>query len=139
MYQMDFPRLRYGALERSGENDPASAYFCGDCESQQTCHDFLDPHVNGLPLMGALWKVRRNLEDALGEPGDALADALLLGWLSAFDQNRIHSLIEYQWLVLDDDDHDLRNGTPHLAPIDDAFVEQGFPGFRMPVVSVECP
>jgi len=41
--------------------------------------------------------------------------------------------------VLDDDDHDLSNRTPHLASIDAGFVEQGFPPFSLPVTKVICP
>ena len=134
MYQMDQPVLRYGNVMRSGEN---ASSFCGDCESSQGCRGL--PHEDGKPLMGALWKVRRNLQAELGaEWGGALADALFLGWMNAYDQGRVHSLIEWQWLVLDDDDHDITNRTPRLASIDAAFREQGFPGFHLPVTTVLC-
>ncbi len=138
LYQMDYPLLKYGNVERDGENDPSQWYFCGDCESEQTCHSF-SAHLNGLPIMGALWKVRRELEADHGAgPGARIADTLFLGWMNAYDQNRIHSIIEYQWLVLDDDDHDLSNRTPHFPAIDRGFREQRFPGFQDPVTSVIC-
>lgn len=134
MYQMDQPELAYGSVGRSGEN---TLSFCGDCASRQGCLG--DVHLDGLPLMGALWKVRRNLQGHLGrELGGSAADALFLGWMNAFDQGLIHSIIEWQWLVLDDDDHDLSNLTPRLVPIDDAFRAQGFPGYRLPVTTVIC-
>jgi hypothetical protein len=134
LYQMDQPELVYGSLARSGENDEP---FCGDCRSRQGCQE--ETHRDGLPLMGALWKARRELETSLGRSaGAATADALFLGWMNAFDQGEIHSLIEWQWLVLDDDDHDVTDGTPHLLELDAGFRAQGFPGYRLPVTTVVC-
>src|SRR5262249_35244632 len=52
-YQMDRAELAYGGASRSGEN---ATPFCGDCESRQGCLG--EPHLDGPPLMGALWKVR---------------------------------------------------------------------------------
>jgi hypothetical protein len=80
--------------------------------------------------MGAAWKIRDQLNRSLGElRGDRVADALFLSWQIAFDQRTIASIIEAQWLLLDDDDGDLGNGTPHLGEIDTGFTIQGFPGF----------
>jgi hypothetical protein len=64
-----------------------------------------------------------------------IADLLFLGWMNAFDQTQIRSVIELQWLTLDDDDADIGNGTPNLAEIDAAFVAQGFPGFNAAGIS----
>jgi len=112
-----------GSPIRDGEN---LRQYCGD--GNGGCHG--SPHADGEVLMGALWKVRRNLNGSLGDGlGDRTADVLFLSWMQAFDDGEIDSLIETHWLVLDDDDADLSNGTPHHAEIDAAFAEQGFPGF----------
>jgi hypothetical protein len=139
LYQMDFHRLVYNSpklpglpatpqcpptpntapsVDRCGEN---TDMFCGNCESQQGCLGIGDPHRNGQPLMGAFWKMRRMLKTNHPTFGAALSNALFLGWLNAYDTNRIHSMIEFQLLVLDDNDRNLGNGTPHQASIHPAF------------------
>jgi Zn-dependent metalloprotease len=112
-----------GCPIRSGEN---ATPFCGDCCAG--CQG--EVHANGEPWMGAAWKIRRNLGATHGDAaGDAIANALFLGWMNSFNQTQIKSVIELQWLTLDDDDGTLDNGTPNHSPIDAAFREQGFPGF----------
>jgi hypothetical protein len=109
---------------RNGEN---TVQFCGDCCS--ACHGGY--HNDGEVMMGACWKTRRNLINTIGSgPGDALADALFLGWHNGYDQAQIKSVIESQFLTLDDNDGNINNGTPHFQQIDLAFREQGFPGVQ---------
>jgi hypothetical protein len=50
----------------------------------------------------------------LGDLGDLAADTIFIGWMNAYNQSTIHSVIETQWLTLDDDDGDINNGTPNL-------------------------
>ena len=83
--------------------------------------------------MGALWKVRANLNTTLGNtPGDQTSNLLWNGWMNAYNQGTITSAIETQWLTLDDDNGDLSDGSPHDVEIDAGFVAQGFPGFLPP-------
>jgi hypothetical protein len=119
-----------GTFIRTGENmNP----FCGD--DAPGCYG--ESHANGEPLMGAIWKVRRNLKTALGNAaGIALSNQYLLGWYQAFDDTELTTIIEEHWLMLDDNDGNLNNGTPNFATIDAAFQEQGFPGFTLPLFSV---
>ena len=70
-----------------------------------------------------------NLKEVHSDLGLEIADALFLGWMNAFDQERVHSIIEHQLLVLDDDDGDLTNGTPNIVPIRNAFLAHGFEVF----------
>ncbi len=119
-----------GCHIRSGLN---TRQFCGD--ANPGCHGGV--HASGEVWMGAAWKIRRNLGTSLGDAaGDATANALFLGWMNAFNQTQIRSVIESQWLTLDDDDGFLSNGTPHFSAIDSAFREQGFPGVALPPVVV---
>jgi hypothetical protein len=111
---------------RSGWN---TRQFCGDC----CIGCFGETHWDGLPWMGAAWKIRARLDLTHGNAlGDFVADGLFLAWMNAFDQPQIDSSIEPQWLVLDDDDGDLANGTPNYCDIQCGFREQGFPGFPLP-------
>jgi len=101
--------------------------FCGD--ANPGCHANGSVHANGEPWMGAAWKVRRNLKNSLGAAqGRLTSNALFLGWMNAYNQTQIKSVIETQWLTLDDDDGNIDNGTPHFGSINSGFVEQGFPG-----------
>jgi len=134
MYTFDTPVVGLdlfgpGTLRRTGEN---LRQFCGDCCPR--CHG--ESHDDGEPWMGAAWKVRANLNGSLGDGlGDTTADALFLGWCHAYDQRELKSIIETQWLTLDDDDADLSNGTPNFVDIDGAFRIQGFPGVDLPSVT----
>jgi hypothetical protein len=132
MYQMDHPVVSYLATTRSGWN---TRQYCGDCKDDQNCHPG-GFHGNGLPLMGAMWKVRNALWGADPVMGGATADATFLGWMNAFNQDMIHAIIMYQWMVLDDDDGDITNGTPHFNQIRFGFVQNGFGPWTLPPTTV---
>ena len=113
---------------RDGEN---TLQFCGDCCGG--CYN--EVHDDGEVWMGAAWKVRRNLNLSWGnDTGDAISDGLFVGWMNAYNQSQIKSIIEIQWLTLDDNDGDIDNGTPHHSDIDAGFVAQGFPGFELTLI-----
>ncbi|MBI5361629.1 MAG: hypothetical protein HZA53_00530 [Planctomycetes bacterium] len=108
---------------RNGNN---TRQFCGDCAPG--CYG--EVHRDGEPWMGAAWKVRDALDAALGNTaGDLVADQLFMGWMNAYNQTQIQSVIELQWLLLDDNDANLSNGTPHSTQIRTGFGAQGFPGY----------
>jgi hypothetical protein len=99
--------------------------FCGDYNPG--CHG--QSHADGEVWMGAAWKVRTRLNATLGNVlGDLHSNLLFLGWMNSYNQTNIHSIIEPQWLTLDDDDGNLHNGTPNYSEIDAGFRQQGFPG-----------
>ena len=118
-----------GGIVRTGTN---TRQYCGD--GNGGCYGGV--HANGEVWMGAAWKIRTNLNNALGNSqGDLVSDLLFLGWLNSFNQTDIDSLIEIQWLTLDDDDGDINNGTPNYDEIDAGFRQQGFPGFELSFIS----
>ncbi|MEW6747004.1 MAG: hypothetical protein AB1486_30065 [Planctomycetota bacterium] len=87
--------------------------------------------------MGAFWKWRRNLNDSLGDAmGDAIADSLFMAWMNVYNEWQICHTNEETLLVLDDDDGDIYNGTPHFADIDGGFREQGFPGVDVDIITI---
>ena len=119
-----------GCNIRDGNN---TRMFCGD--SNPGCYG--EVHADGEVLMGALWKVRTRLQAAHGtSTGGAIADLVFNSWMNAYDDGQIRTIIETHWLVLDDDDGDINNGTPNFAHIDGGFRDQGFPGFDFPFVSI---
>lgn len=136
MYAFDTPWFAEGFTfngqgPRTGLN---GRLYCGD--SNPGCYG--EVHEDGEVWMGAAWKVRAALKTSLGAvQGGATADTLFLSWMNAFNQQTIDSIIEIQWLTLDDDDGDIDNGTPNYAAIDGGFREQGFPGFELLVVDID--
>jgi len=120
----------FGCNGRTGLN---TRQYCGD--NCGACYG--EVHLDGEVWMGAAWKVRANLNATHGDaPGDLIADTLFLSWMNAFNQSQISSVIETQWLTLDDDDGNLDNGTPNYAEIDAGFRTQGFPGFDPPFAQI---
>jgi hypothetical protein len=119
-----------GCNVRDGNNNRP---YCGDCCGG--CYG--EVHSDGEVWMGTAWKVRTHLNITNGNAaGDAIANGLFLGWMNAYNQSLIHSVIEIQWLTLDDNDGNINNGTPHYADIDAGFRDQGFPGFTLPTISI---
>ncbi len=99
--------------------------YCGD--GNNGCYGQV--HTDGEVLMGAMWKVRTAVQATLGDgPGGDVCDALHSGWMNAYDQGTIDSIIELQLLTLDDDNGNIQDGTPNFNDIDGGFRIQGFPG-----------
>ncbi|MEK7326620.1 MAG: hypothetical protein AAB217_15350, partial [Chloroflexota bacterium] len=120
-----------GGYIRTGNN---TKLFCGD--SHPGCYG--EVHADGEVLMGALWKVRARLNTTLGNTaGDLVSDVLHAAWMNAFNDGQIRSIIEEHWLVLDDNDADIYNGTPNFGDIDGGFRAQGFPGIDLQVILIQ--
>ncbi|MEW6746018.1 MAG: IPT/TIG domain-containing protein [Planctomycetota bacterium] len=119
-----------GTYIRTGLN---TRQFCGD--DNPGCYGGV--HADGEVLMGALWKVRARLNTSLGDAaGDAVADALYIAWFDQYDDGQIKSWVRDHWLVLDDDDGNVNNGTPHFADIEGGFTDQGWPPFEIQPISI---
>ncbi|MEZ6016334.1 MAG: hypothetical protein R3F49_14550 [Planctomycetota bacterium] len=119
-----------GGSVRNGNN---TRQFCGD--SNGGCYG--EVHSDGEVWMGAAWKIRTRLNTSLGNAaGDLQSSLLFLGWMNSYNQTQIRSIIETQWLTLDDNDGNINNGTPNYAEIDAGFRAQGFPGFDLPFVVI---
>jgi hypothetical protein len=114
-----------GTYVRTGNN---TRPFCGD--SNPGCYG--EEHDDGEVLMGALWKVRDWLNLSGPNTGNNVANSLLVSWFKQYNQSEIKSVIETQWLTLDDNDARLDNGSPHYCEIDLGFREQSFPGVDKP-------
>lgn len=84
-----------------------------------------EPHCMGETYMGFAWQLRKKLIASLGaSQGAAVADQIVLG---AFPLNAssIPLAVQHTFL-LDDDDANLANGTPHFADIAAAAAMKGF-------------
>ena len=88
-------------------------------------------HDCGQVLAGVWWDLKLELEQSLGaEIGLEAARQLFTDWSQItigirFGRNSATPLTAVEVLAADDDDGDLRNGTPHLAEICDAFAAHG--------------
>ncbi len=119
-----------GTIIRSGLN---TTPFCGD--TAISCYG--ESHANGQPLMGAAWKLRQRLKDDFGDtPGADIANLLMVSWYQTFNDNILLSTIEEHWLLLDDDNGDIDDGTPHYTQIDGGFRDNSWPGFDLPRVTI---
>ena len=83
----------------------------------------VDPHASGLIIAGALWDLRKAAILSLGnEAGIALAEKVFVGVMQrASDFPEAYNAA----LIVDDDDGDLGNGTPHGCLIAAAFAAHG--------------
>jgi hypothetical protein len=116
-----------GGHVRTGEN---TRQFCGD--DNGGCYGQV--HADGQVLMGAFWKMRARLKSTYGaSAGSDIANRLWIAWNRQYNQTKIKNVIVTQLLTLDDDDGNLRNGTPHYYEINRAFRDQGFPGYGIPL------
>jgi hypothetical protein len=121
-----------GSPLRNGNNQ---LQFCGD--NNPGCHGGGSVHTNGQVWMGAVWKVYKRIRDAYDlTTADMVTDALFLGWMNSYNQTQIKSVIETQWLTLDDDNGNIDDGTPHYPQIDGGFREQGFPGYDLALIGI---
>ncbi len=126
----DFLGPNTGGL-RTGNNTLA---FCGD--SSPGCYGAV--HTDGQPWMGAAWKIYDELRTAYGAASaDSISDALFLGWMNSYNQTQIRSVIETQWLTLEDNNGNIDDGTPHYQAIDTGFRRQSFPGFDLSVMLIQ--
>lgn len=115
----------FGTFVRSGNNTEQKCFDGQDCTGG-------DPHVNGLPLMGALWKVRVGV-------GASLAEDLFLTFMgnsTAMPAAGVDDILRDWWLILDDDDMDLGTLTPNFNAINDAFLDHGWPEFGVNAVEM---
>ncbi|MFH1847574.1 MAG: DUF4082 domain-containing protein, partial [Candidatus Omnitrophota bacterium] len=77
-------------------------------------------HYDGMIISGAFWDLRKNLIQVYGEAqGKTLADELI--HCARFGYPLTFSEYCLQILIVDDDDGDVFNGTPHKQEIVDAF------------------
>jgi hypothetical protein len=102
--------------------------FCGD--ANPGCYG--EVHNDGEVWMGAAWKVRTKLKNTNGAAAGMLIDnTIFLGWMNAYNQTQIKSIIETQWVTLDDTNGNPNDGSPHFNDIDAGFRQQGFPGLTI--------
>ncbi|MCU0662846.1 MAG: hypothetical protein MUC50_11045 [Myxococcota bacterium] len=82
-----------------------------------------DPHQTGLILAGAIWDLRETFQAKLGqEAGDALTNSMFGSAMAT--STDILSVFE-SFLLADDDNGNLSDGTPHFCDVFGAFARHG--------------
>ncbi|MFG0318707.1 MAG: hypothetical protein ACF8XB_15645 [Planctomycetota bacterium JB042] len=85
-------------------------------------------HTEGQALASAIWRARDNLNQTHGNAaGDFIANTLFLAWMNAYNDKTIVNVILDHWLVLDDNDGNINNGTPNITDIREGFEAYGWP------------
>jgi hypothetical protein len=87
---------------------------------------FPDPHCAGQTLSGFAWQLRERLAQSLGRPqAIAHSNDIVIPAITANPDTQPRTLIEV--FLLDDDDGNLRNGTPHYVELEGAAQHHGIP------------
>jgi len=125
---MDDPRIGVGFLKAGGSN---GIIRNSDNKRRYPEHVVNEIHDDGMILTGAVWDVRK----AIGlEHTARLYHKVMYG---VPDANALgDALADYfiEFLVADDDDGDLSNGTPHSEAIIAAFNAHGIPGSAIAIL-----
>jgi Zn-dependent metalloprotease len=82
-------------------------------------------HCIGNAVSGSLWDLRRNLIASLPDSATAIRLADSLFHFAGYGGSAWHDDYAIDLLVVDDDDGNLLNGTPHYGPIKAAFAAHG--------------
>lgn len=99
-------------------------------------HDLVgEVHADGLIIAGALWDMRKEMVEKLGElEGAAYADHLFYqGLRRAVDMPSMYLEV----LAADDDDGDIDNGTPNVCEINRAFGAHGLRALSLEATSYD--
>ena len=89
-----------------------------------------DPHVLGQAWSGFAWKLRKSL-------GKTPAENMVIPLLLANSRNIPDAVSDI--ILLDDDDANLKNGTPHFTQIFDAASAHNIPYFSSFVITINSP
>jgi hypothetical protein len=104
-----------------------------------------DNHDCGQLISGCVWDTLEAMEVTFGNEAVDIVSSLAVNSIMMHSGTMIDPSITMDWLVLDDDDGDLENGTPHCAEIQAGFAEHGMEVFGMkcpeinPLITIDYP
>jgi len=108
----------------TGDNQLARGFYSDDCvngirnainDKQYPCSGGI--HDCGQLISGCVWDVVAEMEAAFPGQGVSIVSNLAINSIPMHSGTEIDPTITTDWLVLDDDDGDLSNGTPHSVQI----------------------
>jgi len=123
----------------TGDNHISRGFYIGDCESgirnaDNDCQYLEDScsscggqiHACGQLLSGCIWDIREQLMNKYPNGNEIISNLAINSILLHFGR-QIDGAIPIDFLVLDDDDDNLLNGTPHADEIVYGFNSHGLP------------
>jgi Zn-dependent metalloprotease len=125
----------------TGDNELGRGFLVGQCfngirdannNKQYPCSGGI--HDCGQLISGCVWDTLEEMESSFGEAGHDVVSSLTINSIMMHSGDMITPDITLDWLVLDDDDGDLENGTPHCYEI-----QTGFANHNMQVEDLDCP
>jgi hypothetical protein len=135
---LDDPRLGVGFFTscssplRNADND--CQYQTSGCSS---CGSAI--HSCGQLISGAVWDTRQALQSTLGDAALAYVSQLTVNSIILHTGTSIDPAITVDFLVLDDDDDTIANGTPNYAEISAGFGLHNMPGPALSLVAFQLP
>jgi hypothetical protein len=123
----------------TGDNQLARGFYSDDCvngirnainDKQYPCSGGI--HDCGQLISGCVWDTVAEMEAAYPGQGVSIVAELAINSIPMHSGTEIDPTITTDWLVLDDDDGDLSNGTPHSVQILAGFAMHSMDDFPPP-------
>jgi len=122
----------------TGDNQLARGFYQGDCtngiRNADNSHQYPcsgEIHDCGQLISGCVW-------DALLLLPESVVASLAINSMPLHNGGGIDPTITFDWLVLDDDNGDLDDGTPHSVEILQAFAEHNMDELPEPLDNDDC-
>jgi hypothetical protein len=138
MLVTDDPRMGVGWFDdcdgalRDGDNDCLyDPVGCSDCGSEA--------HACGRLLSGTIWSLRNGLAAADPATYRETLSSLVINSILLHEGAAIDPAIAIDFLVLDDDNADLLDGTPHVEAIVAAFAAHGLDPPGLDLLELDLP
>ena len=124
----------------TGDNQLARGFYSNDCENgirnadnnYQYGGSCSGIHDCGQLISGCVWDTVAEMEAAFPGQGVSIVANLAINSIPMHSGTEIDPTITTDWLVLDDDDGDLSNGTPHSVQILAGFAMHSMDDFPPP-------
>lgn len=118
-------------IRNANNNCQYQASGCSSCGSAI--------HSCGQLLSGCVWSTRAYLQQTEPQNFEHIIAELTIGSIRRHNYSGINPQITIDFLILDDDDSNLNNGTPHYDEINQGFSDHNMPGPPLPHLVFEYP
>ncbi len=129
----------------TGDNQLARGFYSNDCTNgirnainnkQYPCSGGI--HDCGQLISGCVWDIVASMEAAYPLTGHAIVSSLAVNSIMLHSGTEIDPTITTDWLVLDDDDGDITNGTPHSTELLAGFAMHNMDNWSPPTPYACC-
>ena len=129
----------------TGDNQLARGFYSDDCTNgirnadnnkQYPCSGGI--HDCGQLISGCVWDILASMEAAYPLTGHDIVSSLAVNSIMLHSGDSIDPTITTDWLVLDDDDGDVTNGTPHSTELLAGFAMHNMDNWSPPTPYACC-